>query len=112
MFFGLVIGLVMHRSRFCFVRAFRDPLMTGDAEMVKVVSLSLMIYGLGSAVIKWNYIQPDTMGVFHPFWIGSLLGGSHFRIRHACWPADAPAAPCGAWPKVIPNWVWPWSHLP
>jgi uncharacterized membrane protein YedE/YeeE len=78
MFFGLVIGLVMHRSRFCFVRAFRDPLMTGDAEMVKVVSLSLMIYGLGSAVIKWNYIQPDTMGVFHPFWIGSLLGGAIF----------------------------------
>jgi uncharacterized membrane protein YedE/YeeE len=78
MFFGLVIGLVMHRSRFCFVRAFRDPFMTGDAEMVKVVSLSLMIYGLGSAVIKWNYIQPDTMGVFHPFWLGSLLGGTIF----------------------------------
>ena len=78
MFFGLVIGLVMHRSRFCFVRAFRDPFMTGDSQMVKVVSLSLMIYGLGSAVIKWNYIQPDTMGVFHPFWLGSLLGGTIF----------------------------------
>ena len=76
--FGLIIGLVMHRSRFCFVRAFRDPFMTGDAEMVKVVSLSLMVYGLGSAVIKWNYIQPDTLGVIHPFWIGSLLGGTIF----------------------------------
>jgi uncharacterized membrane protein YedE/YeeE len=80
LFFGLLIGLVMHRSRFCFVRAFRDPFMTGEAEMVKVVSLSLMVYGLGSAVIKWNYIQPDTMGVFHPFWLGSLLGGTIFGL--------------------------------
>ncbi|GAB6908318.1 conserved membrane hypothetical protein [Desulfosarcina cetonica] len=78
--FGLLIGLVMHRSRFCFVRAFRDPFMTGEAEMVKVVSLSLMVYGFGSAVIKWNYIQPDTMGVYHPFWLGSLLGGTIFGL--------------------------------
>ena len=78
--FGLLIGIVMHRSRFCFARAFRDPFMTGEAEMVKVVSLSLMVYGLGSAVIKWNYIQPDTMGVFHPFWLGSLLGGTVFGL--------------------------------
>ncbi len=80
LFFGLLIGLIMHRSRFCFVRAFRCPFMTGDAEMVRVVSMSLMIYGLGSAVIKWSYIQPDTMGVYHPFWLGSLLGGLIFGI--------------------------------
>ncbi len=78
LFFGMLIGLVMHRSRFCFVRAFRCPFMTGDAEMVRVVAMSLMIYGLGSAVIKWNYIQPDTMGVYHPFWMGSLFGGIIF----------------------------------
>ncbi len=78
--FGLLIGLVMHRSRFCFVRAFRCPFMTGDAEMVRVVAMSLMIYGLGSAVIKWSYIQPDTMGVYHPFWLGSLMGGLIFGI--------------------------------
>ena len=80
LFFGLLIGLVMHRSRFCFVRAFRCPFMTGDAEMVRVVAMSLMIYGMGSAVIKWNYLQPDTMGVYHPFWIGSLLGGVIFGV--------------------------------
>ncbi|MFC1523935.1 YeeE/YedE thiosulfate transporter family protein [Thermodesulfobacteriota bacterium] len=80
LFFGLLIGMIMHRSRFCFVRAFRCPFMTGEADMVKVVSMSLMIYGFGSAVIKWNYLQPDTMGVFHPFWIGSLSGGLIFGI--------------------------------
>jgi len=80
LFFGLLIGLVMHRSRFCFVRTFRCPFMTGEAETVKAVAISLMIYGLGSAVIKWNYIHPDTMGVDHPFWLGSLLGGLIFGI--------------------------------
>ena len=78
LFFGLLIGFVMHRARFCFVRAFRCPFMTGDAEMVRVVAMSLIIYGLGSAVIKWSYLQPDTMGVYHPFWFGSLTGGIIF----------------------------------
>lgn len=80
LFFGLLIGIVMHRSRFCFVRAFRCPFMTGDADWVKAVAVSLMIYGLGVAVIKWNFIQPDTMGVYHPFWFGSLVGGLVFGV--------------------------------
>jgi len=79
-FFGFLIGLIMHRSRFCFVRAFRCPFMTGDAEMVKVVAMSLMIYGMGVAVIKWAWIQEPAMGVTHNFWIGSLLGGVIFGV--------------------------------
>lgn len=78
LFFGALIGITMHRSRMCFVRAFREPFMTGDAEMIRVIAMSLMIYGLGSAVIKWNYLQPDIMGVYHPFWFGSLTGGIVF----------------------------------
>ena len=80
LFFGILIGVVMHRSRFCFVRAFREPFMTGDATMVRAVAISLILYGLGSAVIKWSWIQPPDMGVFHPFWIGSLLGGLIFGV--------------------------------
>lgn len=78
LFFGTLIGITMHRSRMCFVRAFREPFMTGDAEMIRVIAMSLLIYGMGSAVIKWNYLQPDMMGVHHPFWLGSLLGGTIF----------------------------------
>jgi len=75
---GVIMGLVMHRSRFCFVRVFRCPLMTGDAEMVKTACLSLTIYALGSAVIKWSYLQPDTMGVYHPVGLGTIGGGILF----------------------------------
>jgi len=79
-FLGIMVGLVMHRTRFCFVRAFRNPFMTGDSSMVQVLIMSLAIYALGSAVIKWSFLQPDTMGVYHPFWIGSLVGGVFFGI--------------------------------
>lgn len=78
-FLGLLIGIAMHRSRFCFAGAFRDPFMTGDYRMIKAVIIALVIYSLGSAVIKWNFIQPDTMGVHH-VWFGSLLGGLVFGV--------------------------------
>jgi uncharacterized membrane protein YedE/YeeE len=80
LFFGFLIGLVMHRSRFCFVRAFRCPFMTGESDMVKVVAMSLMIYGMGTAVIKWAWIKEPMMGVHHPFVLGSLGGGIIFGI--------------------------------
>ncbi len=80
LFFGFLIGVVMHRSRFCFVRAFRCPLMTGEAEMVKVVAMSLMLYGMGTAVIKWAWLKEPTMGVHHPFIFGSLGGGLIFGV--------------------------------
>ncbi|GAB6145917.1 YeeE/YedE thiosulfate transporter family protein [Desulfocicer niacini] len=80
LFFGFLIGLVMHRSRFCFVRAFRCPFMTGESDMVKVVAMSLIIYGMGSAIIKWAWIKEPMMGVYHPFVLGSLGGGVVFGI--------------------------------
>ena len=79
-FFGFLIGLVMHRSRFCFVRAFRDPFMTSEAKMVKAVVGSIVIYFAGSSVIKWPYLQEPTVGVYHPFILGSLIGGFIFGI--------------------------------
>ncbi|MBU1055317.1 MAG: YeeE/YedE family protein [Proteobacteria bacterium] len=80
LFFGFLIGMVMHRSRFCFVRPFRDPFMTGEAKMVKVVAISIIIYFTGTAVIKWAYLQEPSMGVYHPFVLGSLMGGFIFGI--------------------------------
>ena len=79
-FFGLWIGFFMQRSRFCLQRTFRNPFMTGDYEMVKAVILSLVIYSAGSAVIKYGFFQPDTHGIDHRFWIGSLVGGFVFGL--------------------------------
>ena len=79
-FFGLWIGYFMQRSRFCLQRTFRNPFMTGDYEMVKAVILSLIIYSAGSAVIKYGFFQPDTHGIDHRFWMGSLIGGFIFGL--------------------------------
>ena len=79
-FFGLWIGFFMQRARFCLQRTFRNPFMTGDYEMVKAVILSLIIYSTGSAVIKYGFFQPDTHGIDHRFWLGSLLGGTIFGL--------------------------------
>jgi uncharacterized membrane protein YedE/YeeE len=80
MFLGFLIGLVMHRCRFCFVRAFRCPFMTGDADMIRVVAMSLFIYAFGTMVIKWAGIRAEMVGVYQPFWLGSLIGGVIFGI--------------------------------
>jgi len=70
----------MHRSRFCFVRAFRCPFMTGESDTVKAVALSLILYTGGTAVIKWAYLQEPNMGIYHSFFMGSLIGGFIFGI--------------------------------
>jgi hypothetical protein len=48
--------------------------------MVKAVILSLIIYSAGSAVIKYGFFQPDTHGIDHKFWMGSLIGGFIFGL--------------------------------
>ena len=37
---GFAIGFVLHRSRFCFSRVFREPFMTGEGEMTKAMILA------------------------------------------------------------------------
>jgi len=77
LFFGFLIGIVMHRGRFCFANSFREPFMTGDGSMMRAVMMSLMLYAGASVVIKWAYIQPPEAGIYHPYF-GALVGGTIF----------------------------------
>jgi uncharacterized membrane protein YedE/YeeE len=54
--------------------------MTGENKMVKAVALSLIIYFAGSSVIKGAYVVDPAMGIYHPFVLGSLIGGFIFGI--------------------------------
>ncbi len=78
--FGLVIGVVMQRSRFCFVKAFREPFLTGDGEMTKAVILAVVIGVLGFSILKWTDLKDWDAQVASAFWLGSLLGGAIFGI--------------------------------
>jgi hypothetical protein len=76
--FGMLFGLVLQRCRFCFVRAFRDPFMTGEAGMVKAVVVSILIGAAGVAILKWNGFRPESLYVVPTFGWGSLVGGFIF----------------------------------
>lgn len=77
---GLAMGFVLHRSRICFARAFREPFMTGEGEMTKAIILALAIaIPLASLLFQKKIIDPY-LGIPATFWIGSLLGGAIFGI--------------------------------
>ena len=78
--FGLVIGLVMQRSRFCFVRAFREPFLTGDGGMTKAVILAVIISVVGFSILKWTDLRDWDAFVRPGFWFGSLTGGLIFGV--------------------------------
>ena len=78
--FGLVIGVIMQRTRFCFVRAFREPFMTGHADATRAVALAVVISTLGFTYLKWADFKDWEVFVRDSFWLGSLLGGFIFGV--------------------------------
>ena len=78
--FGLMIGIIMQRTRFCFVRAFREPFMTGDGGASKAVALAVIISVIGFSILKWSDMKDWEAQVFAGFWFGSLVGGIIFGI--------------------------------
>ncbi len=78
--FGLMLGLVMQRSRFCFVRAFREPFLTGDGGMTKAVILAVVISVIGFSILKWTDLRSWDAFVRPGFWFGGFTGGIIFGI--------------------------------
>jgi uncharacterized membrane protein YedE/YeeE len=77
---GFAIGFVLHRSRFCFSRVFREPFMTGEGEMTKAMILALVLGApVGAVLLAKGTIDPY-LAVPTRFWIGSLVGGLVFGI--------------------------------
>ena len=78
--FGLIIGIIMQRTRFCFVRAFREPFMTGDGDATKAVVLAIVVGIVGFSILKWTDMKDWEAQVSAGFWLGSLVGGTIFGI--------------------------------
>ncbi|TRZ98406.1 MAG: hypothetical protein D4R84_03720 [Rhodocyclaceae bacterium] len=77
---GFAIGFIMHRSRLCFARAFREPFMTAEGDMTKAVILALAIgIPLAALLFQKKVIDPY-VAIPATFWIGSLTGGLVFGI--------------------------------
>ncbi len=77
---GFAIGFVMHRSRLCFARAFREPFMTAEGEMTKAMILAIALGApVGAVLIASGAIDPYS-AIPARFWLGSALGGLLFGI--------------------------------
>jgi uncharacterized membrane protein YedE/YeeE len=77
---GFAIGFIMHRSRLCFARAFREPFMTAEGDMTKAVILALAIGMPIAALLFQKKVIDPYLAIPATFWIGSLVGGLIFGI--------------------------------
>ena len=75
---GLFIGMILQRSRWCIVRALREPFMTGDAEPALAIIAGLVIGLLGFTVIKITGLGSETTMVGSNFWMPAIVGGIIF----------------------------------
>src|SRR5213078_4747219 len=78
--FGAAFGVIFQRSRFCLVRAFREPFMTGDAEHTRAAALALVVSTLGFAILKFTDLKDKSEWVFPAAGFGSLAGGLAFGV--------------------------------
>ncbi len=78
--FGVAFGVIFQRSRFCLVRAFREPFLTGDAEHTRATALALIVCTLGFAILKFTDLKDKSEWVFPSAGAGALLGGLLFGL--------------------------------
>ncbi len=77
---GFALGFIVHRSRFCFAHAFREPFMTGEGEMTRAMILLLAVgIPLGSLLLQKGTVDAY-VAIPAAFWLGSLVGGVIFGI--------------------------------
>jgi uncharacterized membrane protein YedE/YeeE len=77
---GIAFGCIIQRTRFCFVRGFREPFMTGESQMSKAVAIAVIISVLGFAALKYSGVRGENVYVPQAFWFGGLVGGIIFGI--------------------------------
>jgi uncharacterized membrane protein YedE/YeeE len=77
---GFAIGFIMHRSRLCFARAFREPFVTAEGDMTKAVILALAIGIPIAALLFQKKVIDPYVAIPATFWIGSLVGGFIFGL--------------------------------
>ena len=75
---GLYFGLVCQRSRFCVVRALREPFMSGSSGPALAVMAGILVSMFGFVVIKFMGIRGSMMWVWPHFWVPAIIGGTIF----------------------------------
>ncbi len=85
---GMLMGLICQRARFCIVKAFRDPFMTGEADGSVGVMAGLVLSLFGFMIIKYFGISVGDIAlraremtwVFPHFFFRAIIGGFIFGL--------------------------------
>ena len=75
---GLLIGVILQRSRWCIVRALRETFMTGDAKPTEAIIAGIVVGMIGFTTIKFMGIGPETSMVAANYWVPAIVGGIIF----------------------------------
>lgn len=78
---SVFIGIIIQRSRWCVVRALREPWMSGDSTAAVAIMAGILVGMIGMAAYKFSYglsTDIDMVFVFPHFWVRGLIGGTLF----------------------------------
>lgn len=82
--FGVVFGMILQRSRFCFTAAFRDPVITGSTSLTRAVFLAIAVGTIGFSALSLYSIstggKPMGTDSVAPLSILTVIGGIMFGI--------------------------------
>ena len=85
--FGLLFGITLQRTRFCFTAAVRDPILTGSSSLAKSVIIAIAVASVGFASIHFILLSKGatiaTSGAFYfvkPIGIHTAVGAFLFGI--------------------------------
>ena len=81
--FGILFGVVLQRSRFCFTAAFRDPWLTGSTSLTRAALVAFALGTIGFTAIKFAASGTEAnlnMAGVSPIGLPLLLGSFMFGI--------------------------------
>ncbi len=75
---GLMVGFVLQRSRFCIVRALREPFIGGDSRPAVAIMAGILVGMVGFVTIKILGLGSETAMVASAFFVPAVIGGIIF----------------------------------
>ena len=80
--FGIALGFVLQKSRFCFTASMRDPSLTGSTSLTRAVLLAIGVATIGFAAIQYNSLEMGAglIGDVAPWGLNTVAGAFMFGI--------------------------------
>lgn len=84
---GLLIGIVLQKSRFCFAASFRDLIIAGSTSILKAIIIAFIISTIGFGIIQFHSIKDlgvidvyNLPGQISPVGLHTAIGAILFGI--------------------------------